>query len=113
MKGSRKLSFVLGLVLALGLMSAGITVSADGLDGKTLFTTKTCFACHGPDAKTSLMPQYPKLAGQNYEYLTQQFHDIKSGKRNNGQTAAMIGIAQTVSDAEAEAILRWIAAQPR
>jgi len=92
-------------------MSVGHSVAAEELNGAQLFQTKTCFACHGPDAKTPLMPQYPKLAGQNYEYILQQFKDIKSGARNNGQTAAMIGIAQTVSDAELEAIAKWISSQ--
>jgi len=101
----------LGLVLCVALMGVGLGVGAEELDGAKLFQSKTCFACHGPDAKTPLMPQYPKLAGQNYEYILQQFKDIRAGVRNNGQTAAMIGIAQTVSDAELEAIAKWLSSQ--
>jgi cytochrome c len=74
--------------------------SAPAMDGAMLFQIKTCFTCHGPDAKTPLLPEYPKLAGQNAPYLLRQMTDIKSGARSNGQTAAMKGIMVLVSDGE-------------
>jgi cytochrome c len=54
-----------------------------------LYKQKTCWSCHGKDAKTPILPAYPKRAGQNADYLFEQMKDIKSGTRNNGQTAAM------------------------
>ena len=54
------------------------------------------------------MPLYPKIAGQGAVYVKQQMMDIKSGKRNNGQTAAMKGIMASVSDEETAAIADYI-----
>jgi cytochrome c len=85
---------------------------AEALDGAQLYVKKTCVACHGKDAKTPILPIYPKLAGQNPEYAYNQMQDIKSGARNNGQTAAMKGIMHLVNDEEMRAIVAWIATLP-
>ncbi len=85
------------------------SVTADS-EGAKLYKNKTCLACHGKDANTPLMPIYPRLVGQDKEYIIAQMKDIKSGARNNGQTSAMKGIMHLVSDAEIEAIAAWLAA---
>jgi cytochrome c len=77
---------------------------AIALDGADLYATKTCFACHGKDANSPILPAYPKLAGQGKEYLAAQMRDIKSGDRANGQSAAMKGVMHLVSDEEIDAI---------
>ena len=77
---------------------ATIPASLLAADGAALYQTKTCVACHGKDARTPIMPTYPKIAGQNNEYAGQQRKDIKSGARNNGMTAAMKGIMHLVTD---------------
>lgn len=78
------------------------------LDGKALYTSKGCAACHGADAKSPIMPTYPKIAGQSIEYASQQLKDIKSGARSNGQSAAMKGVMSAVSDEEISAIAEYI-----
>ena len=78
-------------------------------DGEKLYQTKTCSTCHGKDGKTPIMPMYPKIAGQNEAYTLQQLKDIKSGARNNGQTAAMKGVMHLVSDDEMQALSEYIA----
>ena len=78
------------------------------LDGATLFQEKTCWSCHGKDAKKTLSPAFPKLAGQNAAYAEQQMKDIKSGARNNGQTAAMKGVMHLVNDEEIKAIADYL-----
>ncbi|MCB1774426.1 MAG: c-type cytochrome [Gammaproteobacteria bacterium] len=85
--------------------------NAMALDGGQLYMKKTCFGCHGKDAKTPILPIYPKLAGQNAAYAAQQMRDIKSGKRANGQAAAMKGVMHLVSDEEIDAIAEWLATQ--
>lgn len=79
------------------------------LDGAKLYVEKTCVACHGKDAKSPIMPDYPKLAGQNAAYAEKQMLDIKSGARANGNSAAMKGIMHLVSDAEIKALAQWLA----
>jgi len=78
-------------------------------DGEKLYQTKTCSTCHGKDGKKPIMPMYPKIAGQNQAYTLQQMKDIKSGARNNGQTAAMKGVMGLVSEEEMQALSEYIA----
>ncbi|MCK6412648.1 MAG: cytochrome c [Azonexus sp.] len=78
-------------------------------DGAKLYADKTCNACHGPKGDKPLMPNYPKVSGQNSAYLEQQMKDIKSGARNNGQTAAMKGVMHLVNDEEIKAIADYLA----
>ncbi len=88
-----------------------ITVSGTAFaaaDGAAIYTAKGCAACHGADAKTPIMPAYPKIAGQAKEYTYQQMTDIKSGARNNGQTAAMKGIIAGVSDDEIKVLSEYL-----
>lgn len=87
-------------------MTSGNAVAADGAE---LYKAKTCWSCHGKDAKTPIMPMYPILAGQNADYAYNQLVDIKSGKRANGQAAAMKGVMGLVNEAEMRAIADWLA----
>ena len=48
-------------------------------DGKKLFGQKLCITCHGPEGKAPIQSTYPKLAGQNKDYLVRQVTDIQSG----------------------------------
>ncbi len=94
------------LLIAAALAAA---TPALALDGAKLFQEKTCWSCHGKDAKTPIkgMP-YPKLAGQNAAYAEAQMKDIKSGARNNGQTAAMKGVMGLVNDEEIKALAIYL-----
>jgi cytochrome c len=87
-----------------GTASAAATPS-----GAELYTQKTCVACHGKDAKTPILPEYPKLAGQNEAYMLQQMKDIKSGARSNGNTAAMKGVMHLVNDDELKVLATYLA----
>jgi cytochrome c len=93
-----------GIFLAVSLGSS-VAMAADGA---RLYRTKTCNICHGDDGKTPILPVYPKLAGQNKEYLIAQMRDIKTSARNNGNTATMRGIMYLVDDEEIEAIAEWL-----
>ncbi len=96
-------------VVLISALLAVSPLSAHALDGAELYNTKTCFTCHGKDGKTTIMPAYPKVAGQNEAYTLQQLKDIKSGARANGMSAAMKGIMHLVSDEEMEALAKYIA----
>ena len=98
----------LSLSSAALVFAMGMGGSAYAADGAELFKAKTCWSCHGKDAKTPIMPMYPKLAGQNADYAFNQMKDIKSGARNNGQTAAMKGVMGLVSEEEMRAIADWL-----
>lgn len=93
--------------LLLGALACSATIAAP--DGAKLYAEKTCNACHGPKGDKPLMANYPKIAGQNAAYVEQQMKDIKSGARNNGQTAAMKGVMHLVNDEEIKAISEYLA----
>jgi cytochrome c553 len=76
--------------------------------GKELYTAKLCATCHGPDANTPIMPLYPKIAGQNSQYLIDQMKAIKDGTRSNGQSAAMKAIMASVTEEEIKTIAEWL-----
>jgi cytochrome c len=94
--------------LAAVLSVASFSGAVMAADGEALYKTKTCVACHGKDAKTPIMPTYPKIAGQSKEYALQQMKDIKSGARNNGMTAAMKGVMHLVTDEEMAALAEYV-----
>jgi cytochrome c553 len=77
-------------------------------EGAKLFATKTCSACHGPDGKTPLLPEYPRIAGHSAEYALRQMKDIKSGARANGQTLAMKGVMHLVDDEQMQALAEYL-----
>ncbi|RIL06627.1 MAG: cytochrome C [Proteobacteria bacterium] len=101
-----------GAAAAALLLAALAPATGRAATGEELYKTKTCIACHGPDAKTPILPSYPKLAGQNAEYLLQQAKDIQSGARDNANTAAMKGVMHLVNDEELKLIADWLAALP-
>jgi cytochrome c553 len=51
--------------------------------------SRTCAACHGPDGN-SAAADFPKLAGQHYDYLVKSLRDYKSGARKNAIMAPLV-----------------------
>jgi cytochrome c553 len=111
------LLILIGLIIvnvSFGENNSSLTeVDIEPLDGAKLYEEKTCFLCHGLDGKTPIAPIYPKIAGQELEYIRQQLKDIKSGARDNAQTAAMHGIMQLVTEEELEVIASHVASLDR
>ncbi len=101
------LSLTLTLAFALILVGSASTVFAQ--DGKSLYTSKGCPACHGPDGGKPLAPGYPKTKGQDETYIINQLKAFKSGERKGAQSALMAPMAQTLSDADAAAIAKYLA----
>ena len=85
-----------------------IAAPAWAADGAKLYAEKTCNACHGPAGNKTILPDYPKIAGQNVQYIIKQINDIKSGARANGNSAAMKGVLHLVNDAEIKAIAEYV-----
>jgi cytochrome c553 len=97
---------------------APTTPASGELDGKRLFTTKTCVACHGRGGARSIL-DYPELAGQDAKYLVAQMNDIAEGKRVAGpdprgypRTEGMRDIMHLVSQAERVAIADYLSKEP-
>lgn len=99
-------------ILATAIISlAWAATPALAQDGEALYQQKGCIACHGPSGDKPLTEAYPKLAGQNTTYLLNQMKDIKSGARDNGQTAVMKPTIANVSEEEMKAIADWLSQQ--
>jgi cytochrome c len=93
------------LLLALPVLFAGSALAADGAK---LYVEKTCSACHGPAGNKPILPDYPKIAGQNAKYIVKQMTDIKSGERKNGNAAAMAGVMHLVNEEEIKALAEYV-----
>lgn len=67
-----------------------------------------CAACHGVDGN-SVVPNWPKLAGQHEQYLARQVSLIKAGAR---MVPEMVGIVPGLSEQDIEDLAAYFAAQP-
>jgi len=68
------------LLLALIVCTASQAADKAGNTAAGQTKTAVCGACHGPDGN-SVVPVFPKLAGQGERYLLKQLREIKDGKR--------------------------------
>ncbi|MCP3663558.1 MAG: cytochrome c [Gammaproteobacteria bacterium] len=93
--------------------SATPAPAAAASPGATLYVAKGCAGCHGADAKSPIMPVYPKIAGQSMEYIDFQMKAIKDGSRANGQSVVMKGIMAGVSEADIAALAEYLGALPK
>ena len=65
-----------------------------------------CAGCHSPNG-AGIPAQYPRLAGQNADYVTAQLIAFRDGVRNNAPM--MTGVAAKMSDREIKAVADYIA----
>ena len=64
-------------------------------------------ACHGPDGN-STAPDFPKIAGQHYDYLLKALKDYKSGARKRPVMAPLIA---NLSQRDIEDLAAWYSSQ--
>lgn len=100
----RKLVTAAAAIVALG---AAQTPAADMAAGKAV-AEKICAACHGVDGNKSLTPDYPRLAGQNPDYLMKALNDYKAGARKDPVMGAQ---AQPLSANDIANLAAWFASQ--
>lgn len=81
-------------------------------DGQLLYREKMCRGCHGPKGENIVADNYPKLAGQNEQYLIQQLLDIKNKNRVNGMSKAMFPYLAETSKDELQKISKFLAKLP-
>jgi cytochrome c553 len=77
------------LILALVCFSAQAFGAGDAPSGKQ--KSQTCAACHGPDGNSPAGPDFPRLAGQHYDYLLKALRDYKAGARKNPIMGGQVG----------------------
>ncbi len=69
--------------------------------------SKTCAQCHGADGN-STVPNFPKLAGQQYTYIIHALTAYRSGDRKN---AIMNAEAKKLSDQDIEDLAMYFSRQ--
>jgi cytochrome c553 len=67
-----------------------------------------CLACHGQDGNASMLPNVPKIGGQNEKYLLKQMQDIKTGAR---PAPLMTGMLNALNDQDMEDVAAYFASQ--
>ncbi len=72
---------------SLVIFLCGPAFAGDPVVGQKL--SQTCMACHGPDGN-SPAPDFPKIAGQHYDYLVKVLKDYKAGTRKSPIMAPMV-----------------------
>lgn len=84
--------------------------------GKEIFTGKrveygipACSACHGKDGMGDEAGKYPRLAGQNMDYIIKQMELFRSKKRANDNPPQMRGIAGQMDDEDIASVAAYIA----
>ena len=83
---------LVSLVLSLGVAGSAHALQGDAAAGAG--KVAVCSACHGADGN-SIMPNWPKLAGQGERYLLKQLTDIRDGAR---VVPEMTGMLTNLSD---------------
>jgi cytochrome c553 len=88
--------------------------SGDIQAGKAAVEKFGCVACHGADFNTPTDPTYPKLAGQNQDYLA---HTLVAYKRasdvpNRRVNAIMDGQVKALSSKDIQNIAAYIHSLP-
>jgi cytochrome c553 len=71
---------LLTVSVCLALVSSAGFVNAQGNAGAGKAKAASCAGCHGEDGN-SVMPGFPKLAGQHQNYLVKQLKAFKGGER--------------------------------
>ncbi len=99
--------FIQVVASLLALMSLQAVAEGDAAAGQA--KSAICAACHGADGN-SVVPNWPKLAGQHAGYLVRQFNLIKSGAR---PVPEMQGIVAAISDQDIQDIAAWFSSQTR
>ncbi|HTY04249.1 MAG TPA: c-type cytochrome [Rhodocyclaceae bacterium] len=92
------------LVSALAL-AASAAVAAEPKE----IAATVCLPCHG-EAGNSVLPTFPKLAGQQKDYLLKQLQEFASGKRKN---EIMAPIISTVDKGDFAGLAAYFSAQPQ
>ncbi|HEX6550662.1 MAG TPA: c-type cytochrome [Gammaproteobacteria bacterium] len=93
--------------LVLGTFAFATNVAAAGDAAAGQKRAAACAACHGPDGN-SASGQFPKLAGQNADYIVRELERFKSGERKN---PIMAGMAAGLSEQDMQNVAAWFSSQ--
>ena len=67
-----------------------------------------CSACHGPRGNGTELSGFPKISGQNAEYIKLQLKAFRSGERHNDLNGMMGDVAKKLTDEEIDALAKYL-----
>ncbi len=91
-----------------GLIILGKKIYKGGNNDSRLMA---CAGCHGPNAEGNGPANFPRLGGQQAEYLLVQLESFSNSSRTNDMAAMMQNIAARMSQKEMEAVAAYLATQ--
>jgi cytochrome c553 len=97
----------LAVLLAFVGAAGSVTAAGNAAAGKT--KSAVCAGCHGVDGN-SAAPNFPKIAGQDGQYIAKQLADFKSGARKD---PTMVGMVAGLSKKDMDDLGAYYASQKR
>jgi len=94
--------------LATMAFAAAASAQAPDLERAKKIVGAGCFLCHGADGESS-SEVFPKLGGQNAQYLSKQLANFKSGTR---RSSTMGGMVKDLSEQDFASLGAYFAAKP-
>lgn len=67
-----------------------------------------CIGCHGPDGMGNPLANFPRIAGQNVDYVVKALKDFRAGNRTNDVNGMMRGVTARMTDAEINAVAQYV-----
>lgn len=67
-----------------------------------------CISCHGPRGNGTSLSGFPKISGQNAEYVQLQLENFRSHQRNNDMNAMMRSVAAKLTDNEIKSLSQYV-----
>jgi len=99
-------------VLLAGLAFAAFTAApVFAEEGATIFLRKGCTSCHGADGAGGPGNYYPKLAGQQKDYVVAQLQAFQKIERNSARAKEMIPFARSLNAEQIEAVATFLASK--
>ena len=103
---------IAGFLIATSAFPQVALARGDAARGKQK-AEQVCAACHavGGDWNKPLQPEYPKIAGQHYDYLTTALTSYKQGVKSitGRKNAIMAGQAAALSKQDIEDLASFLA----
>jgi cytochrome c553 len=103
--------FVLGALVSVNAMAGG-NIEA----GKAAVEKYACASCHGKDLNSPISPDYPKLAGQDKDYISHALLAYQRGDQGanaNGRVQPiMAGMAKQLSAQDIQNIGAYVGSLP-
>jgi cytochrome c553 len=100
---------LISLAVLLAFVGAAGNVLAAGSAAAGKSKSGTCAGCHGVDGN-SAAPNFPKIAGQDAQYIAKQLADFKSGARKD---PLMTGMVAGLSKKDMDDLGAYFAGQKR